>query len=247
MDPAATAGAALENPVETPSAKTRFTRKERLLAWFVTWHLVAVIIYVAPYPPALDDVALSRPENQEEMQLLFRNLRPFTPWWHSEQEVQTNVLRIARGYTSAYFLVRSLFEPYLDLTGSTQTWNMFGGTPPRYPSVFMAEILPRGESQWVLFQDMNWGSDTYKAIHYRHFETQGNMSAGGWDKHREWYAMYWARRWNALHPDRPAGWVKTYYLRLTTPSAESVRRGDNDRRPPATLEWSWPVPHPPKP
>jgi hypothetical protein len=219
--------------------KQTFTWKEKLLALFVTWHLVAVIVYVLPYPPYLDDESLRRPDSIEEMHILFGSLYPFFPWWETEQEMQTEVIAAARAYVDGYFKVRKVFEPYLEATGSTQTWNLFAGTPPKYPMVFMVDIFPEGGKEWVPFQDMNWGTPTYNATHFRHFEVMGHLAGPGWRHEREWYGNYWARRWNQLHPTRPARWVRFYYQRLTTPSAAQVQAGDTDRRPQRVQEWVW--------
>jgi hypothetical protein len=141
-----------------------------------------------------------------------------------------------------YFTVRKIFEPYLEATGSVQSWNMFAGTPPRYPQVFMVEIFPQGGAGWIPFQDMNWGSKDLENIHFRHVQVQGNLAAPGWDREREWYANYWARRWNRLHSSRPARYVRFYYWRLTTPSPDRIRAGDSNRHPQLVQDWIWEVP-----
>jgi hypothetical protein len=233
-----------DDSVEATRAKstTRFTWKQKLLAVFVTWHLAAVIVYVLPYPQYFDENTLNRPESREELHRLFSTLKPFAPWWQTEQEMQTKVLGYVQSYMNGYFAARKVFEPYLEITGSTQMWNMFAGTPPRRPLVFMVDVFPRGERAWVPFQDMNWGTQDFKNIHFRHFEAQGNLSAPGWEQHRAWYAQYWARRWNQRHPSRRAQFVRLYYLRLTTPRPERVRAGDSDRRPERVQESIWSIP-----
>ncbi|HEY6559732.1 MAG TPA: hypothetical protein VI072_20760 [Polyangiaceae bacterium] len=231
-----------KQPQRGQRKKRTFTRKEKLLTVFVTWHLVAVIFYVLPYPPYFDEENLNRPESKEELHLLFSSLKPFAPWWDTQEEMQTKVLRAVRVYMDGYFQIRKVFEPYLEATGSTQTWNLFAGTPPKYPHVFMVDIYYRGAKDWVPFQNMNWGTPDYEATHFRHFEVMGNLVAPGWHHHRQWYAAYWARRWNQLHPSQPAVSVRFYYLRLTTPSAAQVQAGDNDRHPTRVLEWYWHVP-----
>ncbi|HMJ14937.1 MAG TPA: hypothetical protein VK524_26170 [Polyangiaceae bacterium] len=231
---------------EQVPGQPEFTWKQKLLAAFVTWHLVAVIFYVLPYPPYFDEATLNRPESKEELHILFSSLKPFAPWWDTQEEMQTKVLAATRAYMDGYFEVRKVFEPYLEATGSTQTWNLFAGTPPKYPMVFMVDVYPDHGTNWVPFQDMNWGTRDFEALHFRHFEVMGNLAAPGWEAHRQWYANYWARRWNQLHPNTPARWVRFYYLRLTTPSAAQVRAGDSDRRPMRVQEWMWQVPPDPK-
>jgi hypothetical protein len=223
--------------------RTRSTWKQKFLALFVTWHLVAVIIYVLPYPMFFDPVNMARPETQEEMHRLFGTLLPLTPWWKTEGELQNHALGIVKGYMDGYFKARKVFEPYLQITGSEQSWNMFAGTPPRYPLVFMVEVWPKSGKGWVPFQDMHWGTADFHAVHFRHFELQGNLSAPGWDRHRQWYAEYWARRWNQVHPpEQRAQYVHFYYFRLTTPKAASVRAGDNDRHPEHVQDFYWSIP-----
>jgi hypothetical protein len=225
----------------TAELPRRFSVRQKFVAFFVTWHLLAVLIYILPYPPYFDAATVALPETQHQLHLLFGTFKPLAPWWKTEQEMQDKVLAFVRKYVAGYFAVRQVVEPYLLLTGNVQAWNMFGGTPGRHPSVFQVEILPAGESQWVLFQDLNWGTKEYEATYFRHFEATANLAVPGWDQHRFWYAQYWARRWNRLHPERRAHSVRTYHLRLTTPTPAQVRAGDADRRPQKFFENVWQV------
>jgi hypothetical protein len=156
--------------------------------------------------------------------------------------MQTKVIGYVRTYMDLYFEGRKIFEPYLEATGSTQSWNLFAGTPPKYPQVMQVEVFAPGSNGWQLFQDFSWGTPEFEATPFRHYEVHLNLIAPGWDRHRQWYANYWARRWNQQNPTRRAQYVRLSYLRLTTPSAEQVRAGNSDRKPTRVQEFVWPVP-----
>jgi hypothetical protein len=197
---------------------------------FVTFHIAAVVASALPRPPTADDAILEHPEVKAE----------FESGGLTEQQAR-DLLALARQYVAATDRARDVVLPYLRLTGSAQGWHMFGGTPPRFPLVFVVEVRPRGESGYVLFQDLNWGTADSAAMNFRHRKVHENLAAwagtSAWDD----YARYWARRWNERHPDRPAGSVRLSVTRLTTPEPDRVRAGDADRHPEAGLqvhEWA---------
>src|SRR5262249_62083901 len=137
-------------------------------------------------------------------------------------------LGVVRGSTRFLARIRRTVEPYLELAGSTQSWHMFGGTPPRFPLVFVVEVQPQGEPDFVLFQGLHWGTSDSAAMNFRHRKTHELLSYRGSPEDLSAYAAYWARRWDAAHPGRPAGRARLSYERLHTPSPEQVRRGDAD-------------------
>jgi hypothetical protein len=211
-------------------------------AVFVTFHLACVLLYALPRPPALDDAALKHREVKAELEQSFNALHRLIPWRSSPQEMQEDVIRLVRGYAKVTDDIRGVISPYLEAAGSTQSWHMFGGTPPRFPLVFVVEVQPRGEKDFVLFQDLRWGTADSKALNFRHRKAQELMSFFGSERDRDAYAAWWAQRWDERHPDRPALKVRLSYLRLTTPAPEEVRRGHTDRRPelvldPEPYEW----------
>lgn len=215
------------------------------VAVFVTFHLACVIVYALPRPPAMGDDILQHPEVKAELDQGFSALHRVVPWRGTPDEMRDDILRVVRGYTRFLDRIRRTVEPYLELAGSTQSWHMFGGTPPRFPLVFVVEVQPQGEPDFVLFQDLHWGTSDSAAMNFRHRKTHELLSyrgsAGDWSA----YAAYWARRWDAKHPDRPARRVRLSFERLTTPSPEQVRRGEGDRRPerlidPGPFVWERP-------
>ena len=120
---------------------------------------------------------------------------------------------------------------------------MFGGTPPRFPLVLVVEVRPQGEDDYVLFQDLRWGTADSAALNFRHRKVHEALGARA--SRREWnaYATYWARRWDETHPERQARKVRLSFTRLTTPPPGQVRAGNPDRRPETGLdrfEWDRP-------
>ena len=85
------------------------------------------------------------------------------------------------------------------------------------------EVKPRGERDWVLFQDGRWGADV---IDHRHRKVRRQLSVGGRSGRRKEYATFLAKEWDALHPDRPAGQVKLFYVQQHTRTPAEVRAGE---------------------
>lgn len=213
-----------------------------LAAAFCTFHLFATLLYVLPYPPYFDAASLAHPEARDELTRLFGLLHSIAPVMKDPKELQDRVLGMVRVYTDTYFKVRKVVEPYIDAAGISQSWNMFGGTPPRYPRVFMVDIQPVGQASFENFQDFHWDTPSTLSTHFRHRKAQEILSLSGWDRQRDDYANWWARRWNAQHPDRPAEKVRLYYWQLTTPPPEAVRAGNSDRHEERVLESIWTPP-----
>ena len=67
--------------------------------------MLAVLVFILPYPPYFDDRTLRTKEVQEEMALLFGTVHKVAPIWKDAQETQTRVLALVRTY-----MVR--LEPY---------------------------------------------------------------------------------------------------------------------------------------
>ena len=229
-------------PPEVPPAP--LTWRAHAAALFVTFHLVCVFLYALPRPPVLDPNILEHPEVKAELDEGFGALHRVIPWRDRPEQMRDDVFRAVTAYTRFTDRLRRLVSPYLDTVGSTQSWHMFGGTPPRFPLVFVVEVQPQGESGYVLFQDLHWGTDDSKTMNFRHRKTHELLSYPG-SSRADWsaYAAYWARRWDEKLPDRPARRVRLSYERLYTPTAEEVRHGDTDRRPehlPDPFEWERP-------
>lgn len=210
--------------------------RRHLVALFVTIHIGAVLLYALPRPPSLDERVLQHPEVQAEMAQSCRALHRFMPWYDSADDLQADVLAFARAYKKVTDGARRIIQPYLELAGGPQSWHMFGGTPPRFPLVFVVEVQAEGAEDYELFQDLRWGTADSSALNFRHRKVQENLSAWAGDEEWQAYATYWARRWDKEHPDRPAHRVRLSNIRLTTPSPEAVRNGDDDRHPEAGLQ-----------
>jgi hypothetical protein len=206
--------------MSAPVPPTSENWKRHAIAVFASVHIVAVIVYAMPRPPRADEAVLEHPEVRAEL----ANSRI------SEDHART-ILAMIREYIAVTDRGRDLVGPYLRLAGSTQSWHMFGGTPPRFPLVFVVEVKPLGEQTFVLFQDLNWGTADSAAMNFRHRKVHENLAA--WESGAMWnaYAAYWCRHWDSRHPDRPAAVVRLSVTRLTTPPPEQIRVGDRDRHP----------------
>jgi hypothetical protein len=208
-----------------PQPPPKPTWRAHAVALFVTAHLVCVTLYALPRPPALNKEILEHPEVKTELEHSFRTLHNIFPWRDTPQAMQDDILNVVRAYTRATDKIRAVISPYLEAAGSTQSWHMLGGTPPRFPLVFVVEVQPRGEGQYVLFQDLYWGTEDSRAMNFRHRKAQELLSAYGGPSDWTAYAAYWARRWDERHPERPARRVRLSNRRLHTPDPAEVRRG----------------------
>lgn len=226
-----------------PSSETplRFGWRAHLAAAFVTWHLLAVVVYILPYPPMFDEKTLRMPDVQQELEKMFTVMHRVAPIWKDPQETQAQVLKWVRVYMDVYFKVRKPFEAYLEMVGSTQTWNMFGGTPPKYPRLLMVEVKPRGAAAYVPYRDYHWGTREHAAADFRDFKVHEILSMGGWERSRAWYAGWHARQWNREHPEAPAESIHLYFLQLTTPPPDELRANPVRQEKPVE-DFHWKVP-----
>jgi hypothetical protein len=218
-------------PDAPPPAPPPLSWRAHAIALFVTFHIVCVFLYALPSPPGLSEQILDHPEVKAELDHSFGVLHRLVPWRDSPEAMRDDVFRVVLAYDRALGRVRGRIDPYLETVGSTLSWHMFGGTPPRFPLVFVVEVWPEGGDDFVLFQDLHWGTADSRALNFRHRKVQELLSTD--DGTADWsaYAAYWARRWDERHPDRPARRVRLSFLRLRTPLPGTVRSGDNDRRP----------------
>jgi hypothetical protein len=205
--------------------------RRRFVALLVTLHLACVTLYALPRPPTLDPATLEEPEVKTELLTSARAIHSLLPWRDTAEEQLEDLLAVARAYTTATDRARDLVTPYLRFVDSTQSWHMFGGTPPRYPLILAVEVSTTAESEYVLYQDLNWGTGDSSAMNFRHRKVHENLAF--WERSASWdaYAAYWARRWDDENPNRQAASVRLSLTRLTTPSPEQVRNGDTDRKP----------------
>ena len=215
--------------------------RAHLAAAFFTWHLLSVLVYIVPYPPYLDEHTLGLPDVKEELRLFFTAVHRVAPVWKDPQETQEEALKLLRVYTDGYFRVRKPFEAYLEAVGSTQTWNMFGGSPPKRPRLLMVEIRPKGADAYVPYKDFHWGTSEHAAADFRDFKVHEILSMGGWERQRAAYAAWFARGWNVEHPEAPASSVHFYYLELTTPPPAELH-ATHTRRDQHVDDFHWTVP-----
>jgi hypothetical protein len=205
--------------------------RRHLAALFVTFHIVCVLIYVLPRPPALDDDVLDMPEVKVELDASVGAVNRQLHLRETDDDLVRDLFGLVRAYVEATNYARRYVTPYLELIDCTQSWNMFGGTPPRFPLVLMVDVKPAGEKDFVAYQDLSWGTPGSRALNFRHRKVHENLYF--WRGWQDWddYAAWWARRWDEQHPERPAGAVRLWFLRLKTPSAQQVRAGQSDRQP----------------
>jgi hypothetical protein len=214
--------------------------RRHLVALFVTFHIACVVVYALPRPPAVEGAILDDPEVRTELLTTAEAIHSCVPWRDTAEEQLQDLLAFARGYTTATDRARAVITPYLRLADSTQSWHMFGGTPPRFPLVLEVEVRPEKESQYILYQDLRWGTEDSAAMNFRHRKVHENLAFWGSGASKDAYARYWALRWDEEHPGRPAAAVRLSFTRLTTPSPERVRNGDAGRKPdPGTRPHVW--------
>src|SRR5262249_14439539 len=171
-------------------------------AAFVTFHLACVILYALPRPPALDDEVLENKEVAAELDHSFSALHRVLPWRATPRQVRDDVLEFVRGHVAGTARIRGVLPPSPDTGGSTQSWHMFGGTPPRFPLVFVVEVWPAGERRFVPFQDLNWGTADSRALNFRHRKVQELLVRD--DSGMAAWGAHWARRRDEAHPGPPA-------------------------------------------
>lgn len=198
--------------------------KPHLIAVLITAHLLCVFLHLLPYPPRLDQKSLDLPDVRNEIDYFVNGLHSLLQYKGSHASLKRDLIDFVREYNRQHEKVRSIVRLYLEPTGQIQTWNMFGGTPPRHPRVMMVKIRPVHQSDWIPFQDGRWGTYTDETSNFRHRKAQERLSLSGRKKQRIEYAQYQARLWNQLHPDTPAAAVDLYFLELSTPRAQDVQR-----------------------
>jgi hypothetical protein len=219
----------MSGPVPFMDTLKRWRRS--LVALFVTFHILCVVVYALPKPPTMDETVLEDPEVKTELLTSIETIHNVFPWRETAEEQLKDMFAFVHGYLEATDRARKLVTPYLRLIDSTQSWHMFGGTPPRFPLVLMVEVRTTKESNYVVYQDLNWGTSESAAMNFRHRKVHEYLAWSAGSSLFDAYARYWARRWDEEFPDRPAVSVRLSFTRLTTPSPRQVRDGNADRRP----------------
>src|SRR5438045_1198671 len=126
------------SPESTPPASGRLSAlllalRQNAVALFATFHIVCVFVYGAlPNPPGLDDATLAQPEVRAELDDAMNRVPDWLVWRPTRKQMLEDLLGVARSYERFTGRARRLVTPYLDLIDSTQSWHMFGGTPPRF-------------------------------------------------------------------------------------------------------------------
>jgi hypothetical protein len=223
----------------TPAPASVPTWRQHLVALFVTFHIICVSLSALPNPPGLDNATLAQPEVRAELDDAATRVHNWIAWRDTPREQMDDLLVVARGYKRFADAAQARAATYLDLIDSTQSWHMFGGTPPRFPLVVLVEVRPENEKDFILFQDLRWGTSDSSAMNFRHRKVHENLYFHEGMSVGTIYAAYWARRWDAAHPERPAKVVRLVYLKLTTPSPDEVRAGKADRHPVRVQEFEW--------
>lgn len=199
--------------------------KPHLVAVLITAHFLCILLHLLPYPPRLDQKSLELPDVRAEIDYFVNGLHSLLHYQGSHASLKRDLIDFVREYNRQHEKVRSIVRLYLEPTGQIQTWNMFGGTPPRHPRVVMVKIRPVHQADWIQFQDGRWGTLTDETTNFRHRKAQERLSVPGRKKQRIEYAQYQARLWNQRHPESPAAAVDLYFLELSTPRAQDVQRG----------------------
>lgn len=199
--------------------------RPQLVALFVTFHFLCIGIYLLPFPPRMDAKTLAMPDVRDEIHRVVQFFQQVGLLSPASGEAHAQLLGWVRRYEAVHQPMRQLARLYLEPIGSVQTWNMFGGTPPRRPRVILVEIQPQNTSGFQLYLDGRWGTSGDETFNFRHRKAQERLSVDGRKRERTEYARYWATRWNQAHPDQPAQAVRISFLELQTPPARAVQAG----------------------
>jgi len=205
-----------------------------LIAVWITFHLFAITVHLIPVPPRTDNAALEIPEVKKEIDRNVDLIHSTGLYDGTRAQLREDGIELVRAYTRKHKELTWFARAYLRPIGSTQYWNMFGGNAKEHPKVMVVEVQPRGERDWVVFQDGRWGG-TF--VPHRHRKVRRYLGLRGRTGRRREYARYLARAWNAQHPDRPALRVKMYHVVHHTLPAAEVRAGTAPRPTDTTLTF----------
>lgn len=211
---------------------------DHVVAVWITFHLVVVVLHLIPTPPRTDKVALEIPEAAQEIDNVVQTLHG-TGWYDgSPEELREDLIAVVKRYKRWHTDATWFTRVYLDPIRSKQTWNMFGGGAKAHPKVMVVEIRPEGSETFEVFQDGRWGGTV---LGHRHRKVRRGLSLRGRTRQRREYAAFLARWWDDLHPDRPAAEVHMVYVVRDTLPAAQVRQGVEapEKR---ELSFRWKVP-----
>lgn len=215
--------------------------KPSAVALFVTMHLMCIILYLLPYPPRMDAATLALPDVREELDRFVSTIEDTFHPNMPRTELRNSLIQWVREYSTAHEQIRRVIRWYLAPTGQLQSWNMFGGTPPRRPRVVMADVQTLPGGPFEPFLDGRWGTEADAHFSFRHRKAQERLSVPGHKKERAEYAQYISRMWNDAHPDRPALAVRLYFYQLQTRSISQIRAGKAAEAPKEVESSIWPV------
>lgn len=126
--------------------------------------------------------------------------------------------------------VRKVVEPWLGLTQTKQSWNMFAPNPPRSNTFLMAHVTDEKGEVWDLRVDAN--SPRHKVHPWFWYSRWGKITrriAGSGEWYRKWYGRYLCRAWALEHDGAlpvKVDLIKQWY---TIPSPERARaQGPHD-------------------
>ena len=200
---------------------SRRMRDHFITAW-ILFHLFAVAVQLFPVPPYTSNKALNAPQVQGEIELLGSWMKALGLTHGDPEAVKDDAKTMIRTYKKRVKQLTWFSGAYLAPIGSLQSWNMFGGNNAVAPLVMVVEVLPAGETEFVVFQDGRLGETP---LIHRDRKVRRGFQIGTHRAHRVAYADFLGTQWNAQHPSRLAQKVRLYYLPIPVLPPADVRAG----------------------
>ena len=193
----------------------------QLRALFVAFHLVAIVLMAIPAPSGgMQRSTWADPTVQTEFGFWARRM---TSWGYSinAKELEQRLWDFAVRYMDIRKRVLAPVSPYIDYTGSTQSWRMFVA-PHRFPA--RLEISVREDMKWKLVYRERDPDATWLGRKLDHDRFRSAIFRFAWKPYRRYYEQF--TEWTARHAavDFPeADQVRILFTTRRTPDPEEVR------------------------
>lgn len=192
-----------------------------LRALFVAFHLAAIVLMAIPAPSGgMQRSTWADPTVQTEFSFWANKI---TGWGYaiSQKELEERLWTFALEYMEVRKRVLTPFAPYINYTGSTQSWRMFVA-PHRFPA--RMEISVRENGTWKLVYRERDAEATWLGRKLDHDRFRSAIFRFAWKPYRRYYEQFTV--WTAKHAavDFPAAdAVRIGFTTRRTPDPEEVR------------------------
>ena len=202
--------------------KERLTLRSHLLAAFVLFHVVAIVVAALPAPgDALSPSTWENPTVKVEV----------ADWAHrlgtDPDALRDRLITLAKGWLDFRARLMMPFRPYIKTIGCEQSWTMFVAGD-RFPTRFQLEARRAGEGPdaWETLFEERSAEHRWRARFFENDRVRGALLEEAWPRYAgDYHAMceYLARELFRENGSYDA--VRCAFLRTRTPSAAEVRRG----------------------